>query len=65
MEQLSNQTGEETIVLSANLSDGTLSHIGSESGKIFLEKEQEVKLKFLGFCLKSKFRLLVVSTVHL
>ncbi|KAL4238537.1 Zinc finger and BTB domain containing 24 [Mactra antiquata] len=52
VEQLSEQTGEETVVLSANISEGTLSHLGSEYGKVFLEEEQAIKSKFLGFCLK-------------
>ncbi|XP_053393989.1 zinc finger and BTB domain-containing protein 14-like [Mercenaria mercenaria] len=52
VEQLSEHTGEETVVLSANITEGTLSHLGSEYGKIFLEKEQAIKSKFLGFCLR-------------
>ncbi|XP_060592762.1 zinc finger protein 658-like [Ruditapes philippinarum] len=52
VEQLSEQTGEETVVLSANITEGTLSHLGSEYGKTFLEKEQSIKSKFLGFCLR-------------
>ena len=54
VEQLSEYTDEETVVLSANVSDGTLSHLGSKTGKNFLEKEKEIKSKFLGFCLKCK-----------
>lgn len=52
IEQLSEHTGEETVVLSANVIEGTMSHLGSEYGKIFLEKEQAIQSKFLGFCLK-------------
>ena len=55
VEQLSEHTDEETVVLSANVTDGTLTHLGSKCGKIFLETEHSIQSKFLGFCLKSKF----------
>ena len=54
VEQLSHQTGEESVLLTASISDGTLSHLGSESGKVFLEKNDDFKSQFLGFCIKSK-----------
>lgn len=54
MEQLAAYTEEESIILTASVADGTLSHIGSESGKLFLRDNEEVKSKFLGFCLKCK-----------
>ena len=34
VEQLSETTGEESILLKASVSDGSLSHLGSESGMI-------------------------------
>ena len=55
VEQLSHQTGEESVLLTASISDGTLSHLGSESGKIFLDRFDDFKSQFLGFCIKSKF----------
>ena len=54
VEQLANHTGEESVILTASVSDGSLSHLGSESGKVFLEDHDDIKSQFLGFCLKSK-----------
>ncbi|XP_060590591.1 myoneurin-like isoform X2 [Ruditapes philippinarum] len=54
MEQLSNQTGEESIILTASVHDGSLSHLGSNTGKGFLEGRDEIKAQFLGYCLKSQ-----------
>ena len=54
VDQLSDQTGEESVILTASVSDGTLSHLGTESGKVFLEGHEEIKSQFLGFCLKRK-----------
>ena len=52
VEQLCNHTGEESIILTASVNDGSLSHLGSELGKGFLEGREEIKSQFLGFCLK-------------
>ncbi|XP_052271289.1 myoneurin-like isoform X8 [Dreissena polymorpha] len=52
IDQLAAYTNEESIILTASVADGTLSHIGSESGKSFLSDNEEVKSQFLGFCLK-------------
>ncbi|KAL4218006.1 nucleic acid-templated transcription [Mactra antiquata] len=52
VEQLAAHTDEESVILTASVSDGTLSHLGSESGKGFLEEQEDVKSQFLGFCLK-------------
>ena len=41
VEQLSETTGEESILLTASMSDGTLSHLVSESGKSFLDGHDE------------------------
>ena len=56
VEQLSETTGEESILLTASVSDGSLSHLGSESGKSFLEGHEEIKSQFLGFVLKSEYQ---------
>ncbi|XP_052763518.1 zinc finger protein 219-like isoform X8 [Mya arenaria] len=53
IEQLAVTTDEESIILTASVADGTLSHLGSDSAKGFLEENEEVKSQFLGFCLKS------------
>lgn len=52
VEQLADHTGEESVILTASVSDGTLSHLGSDSGKVFLEDHDDIKTQFLGFCLK-------------
>ena len=43
------------MILTASVSDGTLCHLGSDSGKVFLEDHEDIKSQFLGFCLKRKF----------
>ncbi|KAL4217567.1 hypothetical protein ACF0H5_022309 [Mactra antiquata] len=53
VEQLASTTDEESVILTASVSDGTLSHLGSTSGKGFLEDHEDIKSQFLGFCLKS------------
>ena len=55
VQQLADQTGEESLLLTASLSEGSLSHLGSESGTVFLEDHEDIKSQFLRFCLKSKF----------
>ena len=55
VEQLASQTGEETLVLTASISDGSLSELGTESGKVFLKDHDETMSQFLGFCVNSKF----------
>ena len=44
------------MILTASVSDGSLSHLGSESGKVFLEDHDDIKSQFLGFCLKRKYK---------
>ncbi|KAH3897374.1 zinc finger protein 436-like isoform X2 [Dreissena polymorpha] len=53
IEQLASATNEESIILTASVADGTLSHLGSDAAKGFLEDHEDVKSQFLGFCLKS------------
>ena len=64
VEQLSHQTGEESVLLTASISDGTLSHLGSESGKIFLDRFDDFKSQFLGFCIKSKSLPSCISSIR-
>lgn len=52
VDQLSVHTEEESLVLTASVADGTLSHFGSVSGKCFLKDKEDMKSQFLGFCLK-------------
>ncbi|XP_060579409.1 zinc finger protein 84-like [Ruditapes philippinarum] len=52
VEQLAEYTSEDSIILTASIHDGTLSHLGSDSGKSFLDDHEDVKSQFLGFCLK-------------
>ncbi|XP_052271182.1 zinc finger and BTB domain-containing protein 20-like isoform X5 [Dreissena polymorpha] len=56
VEQLAAHTDEESVILTASVSDGTLSHIGSASGKSFLQDHEDFKSQFLGFCLKDQHR---------
>ena len=48
-------TDEESIILTASVADGTLSHLGSDSAKGFLDDHDDVKSQFLGYCLKSEY----------
>lgn len=52
VEQLAEQTGEESIVLSASVEDGTLTHLGSASGNVFITGHDDFKKQFLGFCIQ-------------
>ncbi|XP_053382793.1 zinc finger protein 768-like isoform X6 [Mercenaria mercenaria] len=52
VEQLASTTDEESVILTASVADGTLCHLGSDSGKVFLEDHEDIKSQFLGFCLK-------------
>ena len=52
VEHLAENTGEESVILTASVSDGSLSHLGSDAGKVFLEDHDDIKSQFLGFCLK-------------
>ena len=62
VEQLADHTGEESVILTASVSDGSLSHLGSESGKVFLNDHDDIKSQFLGFCLKSMLYLTLLHT---
>jgi len=53
IEQLADHLGEESIILTASVNDGALSHLGSSTGKGFLEGRDEIKSQFLGYCLKT------------
>ncbi|XP_060605284.1 uncharacterized protein LOC132757856 isoform X2 [Ruditapes philippinarum] len=53
VEQLATSTEEESVILTASVADGTLSHLGSQLGKGFLEDHEDIKSQFLGFCLKN------------
>ncbi|XP_060606719.1 uncharacterized protein LOC132759009 [Ruditapes philippinarum] len=54
VEQLQDHAGEETLVLSANLTAGTLSHLESERGQGFLDMRDDIKSQFLTHCLQGK-----------
>ncbi|KAH3821139.1 zinc finger and SCAN domain-containing protein 12-like [Dreissena polymorpha] len=63
LEQLSSNTGEESIVLTASVDDGSISHLGSRAGKGFLEGREDMKSQFLGHCLKTHHQLSQESSV--
>ncbi|XP_060557624.1 uncharacterized protein LOC132718034 [Ruditapes philippinarum] len=52
VEQLSEYGDEECMFLTASLTDGTLSYIGSKYGHSFLTKYKNIKGNFLKFCLE-------------
>ncbi|KAL4216773.1 hypothetical protein ACF0H5_024496 [Mactra antiquata] len=54
VQQLSEQTGEESMFVTASLEEGTLSQLGSDYGKTFLDGHDEIKSQFLGFCINKK-----------
>ena len=54
VDQLSDHTVAETIIMSVNLADGTLNQLGSKKALGFLEGRKEVKSQFLNYCLKGK-----------
>ena len=54
--------GEDAVVLTASVSDGSLSHMGSHSGKNFLKQHEEIKSQFLGYCIKGNVSIKVVRS---
>ncbi|XP_052283920.1 zinc finger protein with KRAB and SCAN domains 1-like [Dreissena polymorpha] len=54
LEQLSDQGGEESVILTASVHDGSLSALGSHTGRGFMDGKDDIKAQFLGYCLKSK-----------
>ncbi|XP_052760964.1 early growth response factor homolog 1-like isoform X2 [Mya arenaria] len=52
LEQLCSNTGEESIILTASANDGTISHLGTATGKGFLDGREDMKSQFLGYCIK-------------
>lgn len=50
--QLARHTGEESVLMTASVEEGTLTHLGSDHGKVFMDSREELKAQFLGFCLK-------------
>lgn len=46
------ETGEETLILTANVRDGLVDQLGSNYGKQFVEVYDDFKAEFLGFCQK-------------
>lgn len=56
LEQLSEHAGEESVILTACVHDGSLSQLGSNGSKGFLEGREEIKSQFLGHILKNHSR---------
>ncbi|XP_052765415.1 uncharacterized protein LOC128206768 isoform X1 [Mya arenaria] len=52
VKQLEEHTDEQSVILTASMGDGTLSHLGSDYGQSFLNDFEDFKFSFLGFCLK-------------
>lgn len=49
LEQLA-ESGEESIVITANIGEGTADHLGSNKGSSFLEARDELQRQFLSYC---------------
>lgn len=52
VDQLSSYAEEESVMVTANVADGTLGQLGSPAGKQFLGDHEQLKSQFLGFCVK-------------
>ena len=44
------ESGEESIVITANIGEGTADHLGSDKGSSFLEDKDELQRQFLNYC---------------
>ena len=44
------ESGEESIVLTANVLEGTADHLGSVRGAGFLEDQEQLQKQFLNYC---------------
>ncbi|KAL4218245.1 hypothetical protein ACF0H5_022981 [Mactra antiquata] len=53
IEQLSSHSEEEFVLLSVNVSDGSMTHVGSQSGKSFIQDHEDIQSRFLRFCLQA------------
>ncbi|WAR18135.1 SP3-like protein [Mya arenaria] len=53
VEQLCSNTDEEVVVLTASIHDGSLTQMGSACGNSFIQKNYNLRSKFLSFCLQS------------
>lgn len=65
VKQLSEQADEESVFLCANVSRGTLSFLGSESARGFIQENDEMKKQFLGYCMKARQKKSELSTSFL
>ncbi|XP_052245284.1 zinc finger protein 37-like isoform X3 [Dreissena polymorpha] len=54
VDQLTAQTGEEVIMLTASLQDGSFTSLGSQAGNMFLDNNTSIKTQFYGFCMKEQ-----------
>ena len=50
IEQLSAETGEDSVLLTTSVIDGPVSLTGSKSGKAFLQQHADVQAEFSEFC---------------
>lgn len=53
VEQLSKHGGEEAMLLTTSIVDGSFYQLGSAGAEGFLENRDEIKSQFLGYCLKN------------
>ncbi|XP_052809031.1 zinc finger protein 37-like [Mya arenaria] len=52
--QLSEIGGEDSVLLTASVENGTLTHLGSDVAESFLEDHDNIKTEFLDHCIKAK-----------
>lgn len=61
--QLESEAGEETLVLTASLREGTLSTLGSNKGLHFLHARDDLKLNFFSFCAQGNLGMCSLSVL--
>ena len=54
LEEMCKEAGEESVIMTVNLHNGTMSHLGSKVGKAFLDDREDLKTQFLSYCISSK-----------
>jgi len=51
IKQLQSEGGEEVLVLSASVKEGSFSHLGSRKGLDFLYSRKDIKAQFFDYCI--------------
>ncbi|WAR16601.1 ZN454-like protein, partial [Mya arenaria] len=56
--QLNQHTDEDCLFLAADITDASLSHVGSEKGMRFIESNNDIRSHFLEFCMDNQYSVL-------